>query len=109
MICFPLDNTEYTAAGLGSWMATRTRGVFSADSNLAVSIGSGMSVSVSPGLAWLKMSDFWGVSVLLEQAQTVTLTVGDGFLPRIDAIVLRLNKTDNKAELAVRQQPCTIV
>ncbi len=36
MICFPLDNTPYEAKDMGTYLATRTRGVFSSDGNLAV-------------------------------------------------------------------------
>ena len=55
MICFPLDNTPYEAKDMGTYLATRTRGVFSSDGNLAVTPGeSGLSVSVSPGLSWHK-------------------------------------------------------
>ena len=28
MICFPLDNTPYEAKDMGTYLATRTRGVF---------------------------------------------------------------------------------
>ena len=31
MLCFPLDNTEYEAEGLGLEHVTRSRGVFAAD------------------------------------------------------------------------------
>ena len=51
---FPLDNTEYTAAAMGAYLGTRTRGVFSADSNLSVSSNANMTVTVSPGLTSLQ-------------------------------------------------------
>jgi hypothetical protein len=104
MICFPLDNTPYEAKDMGTYLATRTRGVFSSDGNLAVTPGeSGLSVSVSPGLAWLKWSDFWGVAALQEQALTLTLDTADGALKRIDAIVCRLDKVNNRAEIVVKK------
>ena len=104
MICFPLDNTPYEAKDMGTYLATRTRGVFSAESNLTVTPGeNGLSVSVSPGLAWLKWSDFWGVAALQEQALTLTLDTADGALKRIDAIVCRLDKVNNRAEIVVKK------
>lgn len=104
MICFPLDNTPYEAKDMGTYLATRTRGVFSAESNLTVTPGeNGLSVSVSPGLAWLKWSDFWGVAALQEQALTLTLDTADGALKRIDAIVFRLDKVNNRAEIVVKK------
>ena len=104
MICFPLDNTPYEAKDMGTYLATRTRGVFSSDGNLAVTPGeSGLSVSVSPGLAWLKWSDYWGTAALQEQALTLALDTADGALKRIDAIVCRLDKMNNRAEIVVKK------
>lgn len=104
MICFPLDNTPYEAKDMGTYLATRTRGVFSSDGNLAVTPGeSGLSVSVSPGLAWLKWSDYWGAAALQEQAFTLALDTADGALKRIDAIVCRLDKVNNRAEIVVKK------
>ena len=104
MICFPLDNTPYEAKDMGTYLATRTRGVFSSDGNLAVTPGeSGLSVSVSPGLAWHKWSDYWGTAALQEQALTLDLDTADGALKRIDAIVCRLDKVNNRAEIVVKK------
>ena len=104
MICFPLDNTPYEAKDMGTYLATRTRGVFSSDGNLAVTPSeSGLSVSVSPGLAWLKWSDYWGTAALQEQALTLDLDTADGALKRIDAIVCRLDKGNNRAEIVVKK------
>lgn len=52
MLCFPLDNTEYEAEGLGLEHVTRSRGVFAADDNLRVSAGGGMNVTISPGICF---------------------------------------------------------
>lgn len=104
MICFPLDNTPYEAKDMGTYLAARVRGVFSSDGNLAVTPGeSGLSVSVSPGLAWLKWSDYWGTAALQEQALTLALDTADGALKRIDAIVCRLDKVNNRAEIVVKK------
>lgn len=104
MICFPLDNTPYEAKDMGAYLCTRTRGVYSADSNLAVAPAStGLAVTVSPGLAWLRWSDYWGVAALQETALTLTLDAADGALSRMDAIVCRLNKVDNQAEIIIKK------
>lgn len=105
MICFPLDNTEYTAAALGSWCATRTRGVFSADTHLVTTTNGDLTVTVSPGLAWLKPSEFWGVDVLVEEAQVLTSDTADGALTRYDAVCLRLDKNQNIPELILKKGP----
>lgn len=104
MICFPLDNTPYQAKDMGAFLATRTRGVFSADDNLAVTpLASGLSVSVSSGLAWLKWSDYWGTAALQENSLTLSLAAADGALNRIDAVVCRLDKINNIAEIVIKK------
>ena len=103
IVAFPLDNTSYTASAMGAYLGTRTRGVFSADDNLAVSDTGSMAVSVSPGLAWLKAADYWGIAVCSESAVDLTIAAADGTLSRIDAVCLRLDKTANAAELVVKQ------
>lgn len=100
---FPLDHTEYTAAAMGAYLGTRTRGVFSADGNLDVTGNSNMSVTVSPGLAWLHAGDWWGLAVCIDTAVTLTVGTAHGVLSRLDAVCLRLDKTANTAELVVKQ------
>ncbi len=103
MICFPLDNTEYTAEALGAWCAARTRGVFSGEGHFAVSCLGGMRLSVAPGIAWLKKSEWWGVAVCERSAVALTLEPCHASLHRIDAVCLRLDKNANRAELVIKK------
>lgn len=104
MICFPLDNTEYDASALGAWLGTRTRGVFAAGDNLAViAPGTGMSVTLRPGLAWLKRDTYWGTVLLQQEPVTFALDAADGVLQRIDTVVLQLDKDTNTAQPVLRK------
>ena len=102
LIIYPLDNMEYSAAEVGSYACTRTRGVYSAERNLEVTAAGGMQVQVADGIAWLQASKYWGVSVVVTEPVTLRLNVSDGGKSRVDAVCLRLNKTENKPELVVR-------
>lgn len=113
MICFPLDNTEYEANALGAWCGTRTRGVFAADGHYSVTPNGDMTVTVSPGLAWLKAGDYWGVNAYEINSQLLTIATADGALSRIDAVCIRLDKNRNVGEIVIKQgaytpQPPTI-
>lgn len=104
MICFPLDNTRYEAKEMGAYLCTRTRGVFSADDNLAVSPGTeGLSVLVSPGIAWFKWSEYWGTAAVQEKSLTLKLDAADGALDRLDVVVGRLDKVGNLADISIRK------
>ena len=81
MKCFPLDATKYEADALGAWFVTRERGVLSADDNFAViASGSAMSVTLRPGVAWLKRAQHWGTVVWMEEPVTFNLDPADGTL-----------------------------
>ena len=103
MLCFPLDNVEYEALALGAWFGTRTRGVFSAEGNLAVTANGDMTVMVSPGISWMKADEYWGVCGYQQDSATLSIATADTALPRIDAICVRLNKNANLAEIVVKQ------
>lgn len=87
---------------MGAFLATRTRGVYSADDSLAVTANGNMTVTVGPGLAWLKAADYWGLAVCSEAAVTLTVPTASSSAKRMDAVCLRLDKTGNKAELIVK-------
>lgn len=103
MAAFPLDNTEYTAKALGAWCGTRTRGVFSGDTHFTVATNGDLSVTLSSGIVWLKMAEFWGVSYLLEEGYVLTSEVADGSLTRWDAVCLQLDKNQNKVEPVLKK------
>jgi hypothetical protein len=103
MICFPLDNTEYEANALGAWCGTRTRGVFAADGHFAVTSNDDMTVTVSPGLAWLKAGQYWGVNAFEPNARVLTVDTADGSLSRIDAVCVRLDKNQNIGEVIIKK------
>lgn len=99
MICFPLDNTEYSAEALGAWSATKTRGIFK-ENMFEVNKTGDLTISVSPGLACLKMNDYW--SVVVYEANTTELTLSPGgTVRRTDRVCVRLNKLTNEAEIVV--------
>ena len=113
MICFPLDNEEYEADALGAWCGTRTRGVFAAADQFTVKANGDMTITVSPGLAWLKADTYWGVAAFERDPQVRTIDTADGTLTRIDAVCIRLDKNRNIGELVVKKgayspQPPTI-
>lgn len=99
---FPLENTLYTAEEASLWFAARTSGVHASDV-LGVTAGDGLSVTVAPGLAWLKYAEFAGVAYANTEAKRLQLDAASTNYPRIDRIVVRYSKSENKVYLAVRK------
>lgn len=99
---FPLENTLYTAEEASLWFAARTSGVHASDV-LGVTASDGLSVTVAPGLAWLKYAEFAGVAYANTEAKRLQLDAASTNYPRIDRIVVRYSKSENKVYLAVRK------
>lgn len=90
--CFPLDNITYSAEDMQMYLCTRSSGVYTLDDNLKVTAGTGMAVSVSAGIAWLKIGTFRGVVFCADAPVTVSLDIADTSYARIDRVVLRYSE-----------------
>ena len=99
-LSFPLEGKVYTAQEAGLWFATRTSGVHASDS-LAVTSAGGMAVNVGKGVAWLKYTEFSGVSYANTEAKTLQISAAHASYPRIDRVVVRYSKANNTVALAV--------
>lgn len=100
---YPLNGIDYDAADAAGFTATRTSGVYSSEEDFAVTAVGGLSVTVSAGVGWVHPARFEGYSVILREAETLTLALADGQRPRIDRIVLRYDAAARKSSLLVLQ------
>ena len=91
---FPLENTEYGAEEAQMWFSGRTSGVFAA-SELAVSAGEGMIVTLSKGRAWMAYAEFAGVAYANTVAKQMAVPTADAYLDRIDRVIIRFDRTGN--------------
>jgi len=102
LLTFPLDATEYSASALGAWFATRTRGVLAEEGHYDITTNGGMIVTVGPGIAWLKMTEHWGVVVRNGAPVVLQVPAADNARPRVDAVCLQLDKVANESRLVVK-------
>jgi hypothetical protein len=86
---YPLNNTDYSAADAQLYTCTRTSGVYSAESHCKVTAGSGMTVSVAPGVGWLKPTEYQGFCFAVTEAETLTVPDADATYSRIDGVHVR--------------------
>ena len=103
IVTYPLNGIDYDAADAAGYTATRTSGVYSSEEDFAVTAAGGLSVTVSAGVGWVHPARFEGYSVIMREAETLTLALADGQRPRIDCIVLRYDAAANKSSLLVLQ------
>lgn len=103
IVTYPLNGIDYDAADAAGYTATRTSGVYSSEEDFAVTAAGGLSVTVSAGVGWVHPARFEGYSVIMREAETLTLALADGQLTRIDRIVLRYDTAARKSSLLVVQ------
>lgn len=103
IVTYPLNGIDYDAADAAGYTATRTSGVYSSEEDFAVTAAGGLSVTVSAGVGWVHPARFEGYSVIMREAETLTLALADGQRTRIDCIVLRYDAAAHKSSLRVLQ------
>lgn len=69
---------------------------YKVSSNLQVSPGTGLGISVAAGIAWINGYRYENTDTL-----NILLTTANGSNPRIDRVVIRLSKVDRNIKLAV--------
>ncbi len=102
ILSYPLNETDYDASDFGAYHGTRTRGVYSSDTDFIVTKTGGLEVTVGTGRGWLKVTDNWGLTVWNENPVVLTLDPGDLVLDTYVAIVIGFSKTDNKVSIYTR-------
>lgn len=95
IITYPLNGVVYSAEDVATYMCTRTSGVYSKETNFAVSITGTRQITVAPGLAWINYDDFKGVSVCSREENVLTVPEADNILNRVDRVVLQFDTSEN--------------
>ena len=95
IITYPLNGVVYSAEDVATYLCTRTSGVYSKETNFAVSITGTRQITVAPGLAWINYDDFKGVSVCSREENVLTVPQADNTLNRVDRVVLQFDTSEN--------------
>ena len=95
IITYPLNGVVYSAEDVATYLCTRTSGVYSKETNFAVSITGTRQLTVAPGLAWINYDDFKGVSVCSREENVLTVPEADNILNRVDRVVLQFDTSEN--------------
>ena len=103
IVTYPLNNVDYTAADAEIYNSTRTSGVYANTNNLDLTITAARTVSISPGMAWIKNDDFAGKAIAVKDAVELTFDAPDSTLNRIDRVVLGFSAVDNATTLYIKK------
>ena len=102
IVVYPLNDIDFTAEDVGIYNATRTSGIYAGEDFAISMTGSDNTISIDVGLAWMRLSRFFGVAVALKNKVFVDLGIPDSVYSRIDAVVLQFDANENGAEVVVK-------
>lgn len=102
IITYPLNGVTYDAEDVSTYLCTRTSGVYSKDTNYAVSVTGPRQITVAPGLAWINYDDFKGVSACSREDTVLTVPDADNTLNRVDRVVLQFDTSSNLTAIRLK-------
>lgn len=102
IITYPLNGVTYDAEDVSTYLCTRTSGIYSKETNFAISITGTREITVAPGLAWINYEDFKGVSVCSREATVLTVPTADATLTRIDRVVIQFDSDANETTIKLK-------
>lgn len=102
IVTYPLNGITYNAEDAETYLSTRISGIYAADDCFDLSITADRTVTIGPGLAWVRNTRFAGKSICNREVLALAIPMADSSKPRTDRIVLRYDKAENKSELVVK-------
>lgn len=102
IIAYPLNNITYSAEDAQTYFSFRQSGIESAAEDYVPAAGTGMQVTISAGLAWMRPAKFTGFSVASTAAVAVSIDESHPSLDRIDRIVLQYSYTSNACQIVAK-------
>ena len=104
IITYPLNNVTYSAEDAELYNSTRTSGVFANGDNLGYTLdASARTITIAPGMAWIKNTAFAGKAVGVKDAVMLEIAAADDVLSRIDRVVLQFSEAQNETTLILKQ------
>lgn len=98
---YPLNRIEYNAEDAETYLSTRTSGVYGTMDFPVTADGTGRTVTIGPGHAWVKNKEFSGKSIVSNAYEVLEIDAAESERNRVDRIVLRFSRVMNGSELAV--------
>lgn len=102
IVTYPLNGITYNAEDAETYLSTRVSGVYASENCFDLSITADRTVTIGPGLAWVRNTRFAGKSICNREVLALAIPMADSSKPRTDRIVLRYDKAENKSELVVK-------
>ena len=103
IVTYPLNNVQYTAEDAELFHCTRTSGVWAGNSLTPTADGTGTTVTIGKGIAWIQNEEFSGKVIAIKDDVIVDLGATSTTLPRMDVVALRFDASLNKSELVVKK------
>lgn len=104
IIAYPLNGIQYSAEDAQTYFCTRTSGVYSAENHFSLGeVTADRRITIGAGLAWMKISEFGGISFAVTEPVTVSVEGADANTDRTDLIVLRYDGNSQRQEVVCKK------
>lgn len=103
LITYPLDDTKFFADDAALFHCTRTTGVYSGDDFSASVSGADNTITIKPGIAWMRVNRFKGLVTGMKQETSLDMGLPDAANPRIDRVVLQYDANKNDIQLIAKK------
>ena len=108
IVGYPLNGVKYNAEDAQTYLCTRTSGIFSDKDHFGIGgIVENRYVIIQPGLAWMQIAPFGGISFALKESVQVYVE-GGGDTDRTDLIVLRYDGNKNECSVACKKDSTSV-
>ncbi len=103
MITYPLNNILYQAEDAELFHCTRSSGVFTDGDFSHLITGADNNITIQEGIGWIRNSRFSGKVIALKSSVLLELGIADSLHPRIDAVAIQFDATQNKTQVIIKQ------
>lgn len=100
---YPLDNVDYSAEDAELFHCTRTSGIYAGDDFDYSVTGADNTITIGPGIAWIRNSRFSGKVAALTAAMALDAGLPDAVYPRIDAVAIQFDANKNSTEVVLKR------
>lgn len=103
LVCYPLNNKEYTAEDAELFNCPRSSGVFSGEDFPITADGESLNVKIGVGVAWLRNGRLKGKTIANREDIVLTFDVSSTEVDRVDVVSIGYDASTNDPFIKIKK------
>lgn len=103
LVCYPLNNKEYTAEDAELFNCPRSSGVFSGEDFPITADGESLSVKIGVGVAWIRNGRLKGKTIANREDVVLTFDVSSTEVDRVDVVSIGYDASTNDPFIKIKK------